>query len=278
MTNKEKNYVVWKPYPKYPFIEANQFGDIRTIDRTVVGKDGKKYHIKGRVLKQQLNKNGYMYVGVKISGKRIILSVHRIVATCFLPNPKHLEQVNHKDCNRLNNNVSNLEWCSASYNNQYREKYSEAKGHSVFAVNLETLEVLHFPSQSEASRQLGVSVQSINDVIKGRCNTAKGYLFTEDESEITKEKIQEIKAKMRFLGGVIAVNLKSLEVLRFESQHEAARQLGVNQSDITMVTKEKLNKVGRYWFCNADKNAMEKVKTKFGDEIANRVRKLMSEI
>ena len=59
MTNT-KEQEIWKTHPEFPFIQANQFGEIRTIDRTVEGKDGKKRRIKGRVLKQQLNKNGYL--------------------------------------------------------------------------------------------------------------------------------------------------------------------------------------------------------------------------
>lgn len=53
---------VWKTYPEFPFIEANQFGEVRTKDRYVRGRGGSKRLIKGRVLKQRDNGHGYMIV------------------------------------------------------------------------------------------------------------------------------------------------------------------------------------------------------------------------
>ena len=110
--------VVWKtfPDPKYPFIEADQFGEIRTIDHYVQVKGQEKRLVKGHVLKQQRDRYGYMFVCFGVNGKTVNLKVHRIVATCFIPNPLGLPQVNHKDNNKTNNAVSNLEWCTLEYN------------------------------------------------------------------------------------------------------------------------------------------------------------------
>lgn len=279
MTNTEQ--AIWKPYPDYPFIEANQFGKIRTVDRVVVRKDGKKYPVKGQILKQHDNGRGYMQVRVSVNGKKITLKVHRIVATCFIPNPLNLPEVNHKDNNPKNNAVSNLEWCTSQYNSDYKKNFgtsaSQLFGRPVFAVDLNTSKVLRFETQREASRQLGVNAGEISNVIKGRQKTAGNYWFTEDESEITEEKIQEIKANMSFFGGVIAVNLETSEVFYFESQAEAERQLGVNHSNMNNVIKGKRNRAGGYWFTYVDETAVEKARSKFGDDIANKVEKLMSE-
>lgn len=173
--------VVWRPYPKYPFIEANQYGQVRTKDRYVRGTNGSKRLIKGRVLKQQLGRDGYMYVGITVNYKSVRLSVHRVVATCFLPNPDNLPEVNHKDNNRTNNVVSNLEWCSRQYNETYKKNFgtsqAEVSGTPVIAVNLKTGEIFYFETQCEAERQLRVGVGNIWSVLNGFLNKTCGYWF-----------------------------------------------------------------------------------------------------
>jgi len=97
----------------------------------------------------------------------------------------NLPEVNHKNCDRDDNRVENLEWCSRSYNRQYREKYgvsqAEAQGHPLFAVNLSTFEVSHFRSQGEAGQALGVDKGNINRVIKGRLKQTNGFWFVNDD-------------------------------------------------------------------------------------------------
>lgn len=184
---------VWKSHPKYLFIEANQFGDIRIKDRYVPSKNGSKRLVKGHILKQYDYGHGYMYVSFKLKGKKVHLSVHRIVATCFIPNPNDYPEVNHIDCNRANNPVSNLEWRTKSYNRQYREKYEDAWGRPVFAVNLETYEVLYFKSQKEAGLKLDIDPSDVTKVVNGKLNTVGGFWFTENESEITEEKYEKLR-------------------------------------------------------------------------------------
>ena len=278
MIDEEKEKVVWKPYPEYPFIEANQFGEIRIRDRVITDKNGNKRLVKGRFLKQQFTARGYLRVEFSVKGKTVNIFVHRIVATCFIPNPDNLPQVNHKDNDPTNNAVSNLEWCTNQYNQDYRKNFGTSPaqlfGRPVFAVDLKTGKVLRFETQSEASRQLGVDISSITRVIKGEQNSAGGYWFTEDEREITERKIQEIKANMQSRP-VIAVNKKTSEVFWFESQREAERQLGVSESHVCAVVRGQRKTTGGYWFCRADKNVAEKTRDKFGDKIANKIKEFI---
>lgn len=191
-----KQDVIWKTYPDYPFLQVNQFGEVRSKDKEVVGKDGRKYHFKGRVLKQHLSKNGYLQVSFGVNGKTINLYVHRMVATCYVPNSLGLPQVNHIDCDRTNNRWDNLEWCTPQYNSQYRNKLghwvNNNPSHPVVAVNPETSEVFWFESQSEAARQLEVNLGNMNSVIKGkRYNTAGGYWFCNaDETAVEKTRFK----------------------------------------------------------------------------------------
>lgn len=207
----EKQDTVWKTYPDYPFIEVNQFGQVRTRDRYVPLKNGGKRFIKGRILKQQLDNHGYMFIQFNVDKKKIVLRVHRIVAVAFIPNPNNLPEVNHRDNNPANNTVSNLEWCTRKYNIAYREKFG-------------------VPAK-EASRVLRKSL--------------------------------------------IAINLETFKALLFDSQTEAGRQLGIDRSDVNKVVRGQRHKAGGYWFCYADENAVKNIRFKFGDDVANEVRKLM---
>jgi len=262
---------VWKSLPGVPGIEVSTLGRVRTLDKMVWNGRG-TYPIKGRVLKQQKNNSGYLIVSIPVDGKWSKKLVHRMIAKAFIPNPEELPQVNHKDCNRTNNNVENLEFCTASYNNQYREKYgvsrTEAVGHRLFTINLETLEILHFRSQGEAGRALGINQANISAVIKGKLKQAGGYYFKEDDGngvEIDKDKLNDIMAGMNFTGGIFSVNLKTLEVSRFNSQSEASRALGASVGNINNVIKGRYRYTKGYWFVNDDGHSVDVVKSKLHD-------------
>lgn len=82
-----------------------------------ISDDGKVYsHSRNRFLKYQPDRNGYCYVQLSKKGKIRKLAIHRIVGMSFLSNPFNLPQINHIDGNKLNNHVSNLEWCTPRYN------------------------------------------------------------------------------------------------------------------------------------------------------------------
>lgn len=271
--------VVWRTYPGIDFLQANQFGEIRTVDHYTTYKDGRRGLIKGHVLKQSLNKQtGYLQVSISINGKHITLNVHHVIATCFLPNPDNLPQVNHKDCDRTNNNIDNLEFCTLQYNNAYREKYgTPAKVYTkkqkkpLFAVNLKTLKVTYFESLGEAARQLGICKQNISKVIKGQYRTAGGYWFTKDESEITEEKIRKIKDGMRHCGEVIAIDLKTREVLHFNSRSEAVQQLKISVGNIGSVLKGRHKQAGGYWFTEDESKITEEKIQEIKDSVPKTV-------
>lgn len=190
----ENQTEIWKSLPGVHGVEVSTFGNVRALDRVVPRKNG-AYHIKGHVLKQCNDKDGYLLVHIPIDGKSITKKVHRLVAQTFLPNPNGLPMVNHKDCNRANNHVENLEWCTVSYNNRYREEFGKAKGLPVLAINLSTMEISQFSSQTEASRKLGVFQQHINHVIKGKRKQTGGFWFTnadDNVDDVIKHKLEGV--------------------------------------------------------------------------------------
>lgn len=189
---------IWKSHPDIVGIEVSTLGRVRTLDRVTSTEKMTRFQ-KGRVLKQSDNGSGYLKVNIPINGKQAPKKVHRLVAQTFITNPYNLLQVNHKDCNRTNNNVSNLEWCDNSYNQKYREKHgisnAESKGHPLFAIKMATLEVLHFRSQQEAGRALGFGQGNIGAVIRGKQEYTNGLWFVNDDDkavDLTNQKLQYI--------------------------------------------------------------------------------------
>jgi hypothetical protein len=94
------------------YIEPN--GEIYSQDR--ITTDGR--FCEGRKIKQHTRKDGYYQVDLSKNGTQKFFRVHRLVALTYIPNPNNYPCVNHIDCNKQNNNINNLEWCTILYNNQ----------------------------------------------------------------------------------------------------------------------------------------------------------------
>lgn len=104
---------MWKPVVGYEGLYlVNEVGQVKSTPRNGNGH-------KSKILKSRLTKQGYVHVCLsnKDHGKNVL--VHRIVAETFIPNPYNLPCINHKDENKENNRVDNLEWCSYEYNINY---------------------------------------------------------------------------------------------------------------------------------------------------------------
>jgi hypothetical protein len=108
---------IWKPLPGLEDdYMVSTFGSIKSLDRKI--RHGHSIFLmkKGRVLKQQTTGTGYLYASIAKDGKVSRSYVHRLVAMTFLYNPNELKDINHKDGNKKNNRVENLEWCNRSDN------------------------------------------------------------------------------------------------------------------------------------------------------------------
>ena len=97
---------IWKDIPNYDNYQASNLGNIKN----------KK---TGKILKPYKNTNGYLQVELWKNNKGKKIVVHKIIANTFLSNINNLSQINHKDENKLNNNINNLEFCTAKYNANY---------------------------------------------------------------------------------------------------------------------------------------------------------------
>lgn len=102
----------WRPVVGYDGLYmVSNLGRVKSLNYMHTGKE----HLL-RLLK---NGGGYLQVDLWNCGKMKRYSVHRLVAMAFIPNPDNLPQVNHKDEDKLNNCVDNLEWCDGKYNSNY---------------------------------------------------------------------------------------------------------------------------------------------------------------
>lgn len=108
--------------------QVSNLGRIKSLDRRVKDNRRERYqNLKGKQLKFTDNGRGYQLVFLTKESKRINKYVHRLVAETFIPNPKNLPEVNHKDLNKSNNCIDNLEWITNADNKRHYQKTDVAK-------------------------------------------------------------------------------------------------------------------------------------------------------
>ena len=162
-------YEIWKPIKGYEGLYLiSNLGRIKSLDRTVY----------------QLHKDGYARVGLHKNGEMKTYSVHRLVGEHFLEKKPGKDYINHLDCNKANNNVNNLEWCTQSENIQYaydnRTKIPpHQKKVSQYDMTGNLIQV--WESMAEAARSLGLQQPNISKVCLGKRSQTGGYkwAFTE---------------------------------------------------------------------------------------------------
>ena len=107
---------IWKDIVGYEGLyQVSNLGNVKRL-KGYKGR-GKGYIVEEHLIKPSISSNGYQNVVLCKNGKTKTFTMHRLVAIAFLYNSDNLPQVNHKDKNKLNNWVDNLEWCDSKYNN-----------------------------------------------------------------------------------------------------------------------------------------------------------------
>lgn len=157
------------------FYEVNELGKVRSVDRIVECKNGSVRKIKGKDLKPQKHKKGYAIVSLKKNGIYKTMTVHRIVADAFVPNPDNLPEVHHKNHDKKDNRACNLQWVTNAEqrDDHWRKAHSKALGTSLRVVGNGIDKM--FISAHEVERELGISNSNALQVAKGKFKQAKGY-------------------------------------------------------------------------------------------------------
>ena len=172
----------WKIIPNTKgYYSISSFGNIKSNDRIIYDKNGKARTIKGKLLFPELNNSGYLIVSLSIDGCRYNELIHRLVAAAFCNNFQDELDIDHIDCNKINNHYTNLEpvtrrenICRAYTNNLMYEtdnrklahkkhaqyiKIKYSKPVAMYDINDNLLQ--HFISLSEMHKQTGFSIYCI---------------------------------------------------------------------------------------------------------------------
>ena len=180
----------WKNIAGYEGLyEVSNMGRVRSLNyNRRIGKI--------KVLKPQNNGQGYLVVKLSKNREGKRFKVHRLVAQTFIPNPFGKPQVNHKDENKTNNNVENLEWVTAKENNNYGTRTERAAkalinnpklskalinnpklSKAVLQYTKDGKLIAEYPSSKEAARQTRINRGNISSCCRGKIKSAGGYVW-----------------------------------------------------------------------------------------------------
>lgn len=134
-----------------------------------------KSFYRNKLLKLKKDKDGYSHINLYKNKKQYTLKVHRLVAQAFIPNVNNYKEINHKDENKANNVVDNLEWCTRKYNNNYNNK-NQSISKRFNQYDLDGNFIATYNSTMEATRKLGIS-RNISSCCLGKLKSCGGYIW-----------------------------------------------------------------------------------------------------
>lgn len=157
--------------------------EMKTYEISNCGRVRKKLTNGYRHLKLFKDKDNYFRICLCENNKRIYRYVHRLVAIEFIPNPDDKPTVNHKDGNKQNNCVGNLEWATIKEQNNHALKLglrimkNDACSKKVAQYDKNRNLIKIYPSANEAKRQTGFSQGKISEVCRGEKKIYKDFIW-----------------------------------------------------------------------------------------------------
>lgn len=161
--------------------QISDAGNVKSLPRSVAVRNGFRVTPE-KIIKPQLNSDGYLEVELHANNKVTKRTVHSLVAEAFIPNPCNLPILNHKDEDKQHNFANNLEWCTNNYNLHYgtitERKQASALCRAVIQTNKDGEFIQQHISLSAAARALGKNSASlIRRCCEGVNKTAYGFIF-----------------------------------------------------------------------------------------------------
>lgn len=195
---------IWKDIKDYEGLyQISSFGRYRSCDRYIIYNNNRwggtsKVFLYGKIMKHSKNNSGYCTICLHKDNKPKTFLLHRVVAQAFIPNPNNLPEVNHKDENKENNNVDNLQWCTRVFNNNYgklnKDGRRKSRKHRMKKVAQYTIDgklIATYDGLRVAKEQTGINNLGIARCCEGILKTSGGYVW----KYVTKEDCCEVIMK-----------------------------------------------------------------------------------
>lgn len=130
----------------------------------------------GKILKPSKVRHGYLQIALYKNGIYKRFYIHRLVAYAFIPNPNSYPEVNHRDEDKTNNTVDNLEWCTHEYNNNYGTR-NERLSKPVLQFDLQGNFLREWPSTAKVEEETGMDHSNISKCCSGNRSSAGGFVW-----------------------------------------------------------------------------------------------------
>ena len=187
---------IWKDVIGYEGLYiVNNFGIVKSVKRTVRKINRYKTYtnqpIPEKIKYGTPDKDGYLKIGLWKDNKIKTISIHRIVANAFIPNPYNLPQINHIDENKENNKVSNLEWCTPVYNVNHatgKERRIKSVSKPVLQFDLQGNFIKEYKSIAD-TKNYGFCFQGVGMCCIGKTTKYKGFIWKYKENNYSIDRI-----------------------------------------------------------------------------------------
>lgn len=253
---------IWKPVKDYEgSYEVSNYGRVRSIDRYVFDK-GKPSFRKGVDISICKMPQGYEFVTLYQENKQKHKLVHRLVAEAFIENPYNYNEINHIDCNKTNNIVSNLEWCSRKHNVEHAKRNGLLKNEQFYVpvaqINKDGVVINKYGSLIEAANKVDGIPQNIGHCCKHETMSMYGYYWEYDTGDYSigqKVDVKNraiIKSQGKTLKPVAQVDIKTNRIIKlYPSMKSAGEDNNCHPNFIGKCCNGRLREYRGYKWCHA---------------------------